>query len=45
MFLEIETIIIQIDKKTIVSHHTEKIKVINIHEKSIEVVHLNTKDK
>ena len=45
IFMEIETIIIQIDKETILSHHTEIIQTIKLHIKIIEALHLNTNDK
>ena len=44
-FPGIEIIVIQIDRGINLSHHTEIIHKIKIHDKTIEVVHLNIKDK
>ena len=42
--LGIKNLVIQIDRQIIISHNTEKIHNIIIHNKTIEVVHLNIKD-
>ena len=44
IILEIETIIIQIDKEISFSRHIEKLQIIKTHIKIIEAVHPNIKD-
>ena len=43
--LEIEFLIIKTDRETILNHHTGKIHNIRNHIKTINVIHLNIKDK
>ena len=45
VILRIEIQIIKIDKESFLIHRTEIIQNIKIHNKTIEVVHLNIKDK
>ena len=45
VILQIETIITQVDKEIFLSHHTEIKHNIIIHNKILEAVHLNTKDR